>query len=292
MNSSPVANCTFTDNSASSGDGGAVYSSSFARSAPFINCKFTSNSASSGNGGAVYYYCGAASYSFTNCIFTSNIASRGGAIYSFYYSSNSSSSSITNCTFSLNEATSHGSAFWCNIPLTPEDSVITLKNCILWGDTVSEIHEEGKDLVITYSNIQGGHTGESNIDENPMFVNTSNNDFHLLYGSPSIDTGTSEGAPVDDLDGYIRPIGIDYDMGCYEYHYDILLWQGYSSIWNDNQNWQPNMVPVVFNAVTISDLSGERVWPVVDYSNAVAEKVLIESGTLTIDQGKLTIGGS
>ena len=52
------------------------------------------------------------------------------------------------------------------------------------------------------------------------------------------------------------------------------------------------MVPVIFNAVVISELPSERDWPIVDDLNSVAEKVTIESGTLIIDQGRLTIGGS
>ncbi len=125
-----------------------------------------------------------------------------------------------------------------------------------------------------------------------MFVDLTNNDYHLQYSSPCVDTGTEDGAPSDDFDGYLRPIGTGYDMGAYEYHYDILTWQGYSSSWNDSQNWQPNMVPVEFNSVVISGLAGEEMWPIVDDLNSVAAKVLIESGTLTINLGKLSIGGS
>ncbi len=294
MGSFSCTNCTFTNNSASSGDGGAVNSFVTATNETFTDCIFASNSASSGDGGAVAFHSNAAHCSYINCIFTSNNASRGGASYSSYDSSNSSASSFTNCTFTLNVATSLGGAIWCNIPLTPEYSIITLKNCILWGNTAftyPEIFEEEKPLVAICSNIQGGHIGENIINENPMFTDISNGDLHLLQNSPCIDTGTSEGAPVDDLDGFIRPIGGGCDMGVYEYHYDTLFWQGYSNIWNENQNWQPSMVPVVFNAVVLSDLPSEREWPVIDNLDSVAEKVLIESGTLTIDQGTLTIGG-
>ena len=170
-----------------------------------------------------------------------------------------------------------------------------MRNCILWGNIATEglaIYEKEKPITVTYSNIQNGHTGEGNIDSDPIFADAANNDLHLQLSSPCLDTGTPDGAPIDDLDGYIRPIGRDYDMGAYEYHYDTLFWQGYSNIWGENQNWQPSMVPVEFNAVVISELPSEREWPVVNDSNAVAEKVMIESGTLLISHGKLSIGAA
>ena len=216
--SSSFSNCTFTGNNASS-SGGAVYSSS----SSFSNCTFTGNSASSG--GAVYfslYY----SSSFSNCTFTGNSASSGGAIYSYYYSS---SSSVTNCTFTLNEATEQGGAIWCYIPLAPDDP-ITLKNCILWGNTAKkdpEIYEKQKPLIITYSDIQDGHAGTGNIDSDPLFVDAVNDDLHLQDISPCIDTGTADGAPADDLDGNYRPVSsgddIGYDMGAYEYQEPIVI---------------------------------------------------------------------
>ena len=288
--SSSFANCTFTANSASS-KGGAVYSYYYSSSfSSFTNCTFTANSASS-EGGVVYSssYDSSSFSSFINCTFTANNASSGGAVYYFSYDS---ASSFINCTFATNSASSQGGVIWCNIPLDQEVP-ITLKNCILWDNTApegAEIHEQ-EPLIITYSNIQGDHAGTGNIDVDPLFVNTDN-DFHLQYNSPCIDTGTDDGAPADDLDGYLRPIGTGYDMGAYEYHYDTLTWKGYSSSWNDSQNWQPSMVPVEFNSVVILGLLGEVTWPTVDELNSVAAKILIESGTLTIEQGKLSIGGS
>jgi hypothetical protein len=44
-----------------------------------------------------------------------------------------------------------------------------------------------------------------------------NGDYHLTADSPCIDTGTSEGAPSDDIDGDTRPQGQGYDMGADEF---------------------------------------------------------------------------
>ena len=213
-----LTNCTFTSNIASSG--GAVYSKS---SAHLTNCIFTSNS-SSNRGGAVYsvntFY---NTDFFTNCTFTNNIASSGGAVYSY----SSSKLILTNCTFTNNTAHSSGGAFWCNILLTPEDP-ITLKNCILWGNTApegAEIYEQQKPLIITYSNIQGGHIagGIGNIDSDPLFVDALNDDLRLQETSPCINTGTADGTPADDLEGNYRPVGGGYDMGAYEYQGPIVI---------------------------------------------------------------------
>lgn len=40
--------------------------------------------------------------------------------------------------------------------------------------------------------------------------------YHLKEGSPAIDRGTSDKAPLIDLDGKQRPQGKRFDMGAYE----------------------------------------------------------------------------
>ncbi len=200
---SSFSNCSFTGNS-SNGDGGAASSS--ISSSSFSKCSFTGNSAND-SGGAVY-----SGSSFSNCSFNGNSANCGGAVSSSY------SPISSNCTFTRNEATTQGGALWCNIPLASEDPII-LKNCILWGNTAPEgpeIYEKQKPLVITYSDILGGHTGTGNIDTNPFFIHAKGGNLHLLYNSPCIDTGTADGAPANDLDGNPRPMLGGYDMGAYE----------------------------------------------------------------------------
>ena len=160
---------------------------------------------------------------------------------------------------------------------------------------------------------------DHNIDQEPLFVDPENHDFQLQAGSPCIDAGNNAALPEDtcdldddgditeeipcDLDGDDRrmddPDTADtglgpapvVDMGAYEYHDKVLTWLGYSNDWNDCHNWQPDMVPALFNHVLISELPTERVWPYVSEFNCVAGKILIEFGSLTIDQGELTVGG-
>ena len=63
----------------------------------------------------------------------------------------------------------------------------------------------------------------TDINEDPLFENTSNKDFHLNLLSPCMDSlepvvamDTGAEFPETDLDGALRPQGTYYDMGCYE----------------------------------------------------------------------------
>jgi len=74
----------------------------------------------------------------------------------------------------------------------------------------------------TYSDIQGGWTGEGNIDEDPLFVGTGNHPFSLLEDSPCIDAGNPDPIYYDPEDptnpGYaLYPAmgTIINDMGAY-----------------------------------------------------------------------------
>jgi len=61
-----------------------------------------------------------------------------------------------------------------------------------------------------------------NIEADPLFRNQAAGDYHLLTGSPAIDSGTSNQAALADFDGVIRPLDGNadsvaaFDMGVYE----------------------------------------------------------------------------
>ena len=67
-----------------------------------------------------------------------------------------------------------------------------LKNCIIYNNTgASQI----SDAAVTYSCVQGGYSGQGNISSDPLFVNPSQNDYHLkqppcqVQHSPCVDAG-------------------------------------------------------------------------------------------------------
>jgi parallel beta-helix repeat protein len=214
--SSPtLTNCTFSGNSAGHGGGGMANSSS---SPTVSNCTFSGNSADKYGGGMYNYY---SSPTVSNCTFSGNSAGYDGGGMNNYYSS----PTLTNCTFSGNSAGYGGGMF------NDSFSVPTLTNCILWGDTLPEIYGTPGMQVVTYSDIQGGHWGVGNIDEDPLFVDPANGDFHLGPGSPCIDAGDN-GAPYlpsTDFEGDPRIIDGDLngtrivDMGVDEFGHAVYL---------------------------------------------------------------------
>jgi len=162
-------------------------------------------------GGGIYSE--SSSLAIENSLITRNIVDpfmspigRGGGIYS-----SGSNTTIKNCTIANNKASNVGGI------QTPNGT--TIYNSILWDNIPNEVNG---DPVIYYSNVKGGWPDLGNIDENPLFVDVDNGDFHLNDDSPCINSGTSNNAPDADLDGNPRPIGDGYDMGAYEYLIPIL----------------------------------------------------------------------
>ena len=180
-----------------------------------INCTFTKNTADRYGGGIYNYF---SNPSLTNCIISGNSAvSYGGGLYNV-----ASNSILTNCTISGNSAVAGGAVF-------NQSSRPSLTNCILWGDKPHEIYDYGDSVtVVSYSDIEGGWPGETNINLYPNFINANNGDFHLksqsgrwsrarqrwLYDSKSsrcIDAGDPN-TPVGDEQ---MPNGGRINMGAY-----------------------------------------------------------------------------
>jgi parallel beta-helix repeat protein len=210
-NSSPtITNCIFIGNSAYF-YGGGMYN--YSGNPTLTNCTFTNNSVDDyGAGGGMYNE--NSSPTITNCIFSSNSAAGGGGMYNFY-----GSPTITNCTFSGNSALTYGGGMF-NYTANP---IVT--NCILWDNTArygSQIYNySGSTATITFSDIQGGWAGTGNINANPLFVNASAGDLHLLYNSPCINIGNPDFVPEPnetDIDGEPRVMLNRVDMGADEFN--------------------------------------------------------------------------
>jgi len=222
--SSPeIRSCTIINNKSyedMTDGGGGFYLEN--NSSPIIfNC-IINNNLTLGRGGGMYIRDNSSPV-LTNCIISENQADNGGGLYSSI-----SSPKIINCTIVKNRADSSGGGLetgsnYSNV--TPQ-----IINTIFWGnfpDQINivyyvsyglEVNPEIKDSLI-----QGGFTGvngymgENIINENPMFIDYSNNDFHLQSNSPCIDLGTFENAPSTDIENIPRPQGGQIDIGAYEY---------------------------------------------------------------------------
>jgi len=195
-----LANCAFTGNSATLG--GGMYNIG---STPVLaNCLFQDNSADSDGGGM--YNNPSASPTLINCAFSGNTAGwNGGGMYNYQ----SSSPTLTNCTFWGNSANSGGGVY------NRYSSSPVLTNSVLWADSPDEIvnYDPSSSPVVTYSNVQGGYTGDGNINKDPAFVDAANGDFHLEPGSPCIDAGdnTASNLPAYDFEGDARILDGDGD---------------------------------------------------------------------------------
>ncbi|MCK5509273.1 MAG: right-handed parallel beta-helix repeat-containing protein [Desulfobacterales bacterium] len=208
-----ISKCSFSKNRTELWGGAldAEYVSSLA----VESCIFSEN-VSSGWGGAIHDSWGA-SITVTNSVFIGNRTLAGGGGGIKVYPGNATE--IINCTFFQNHASHYGGAIDGCSPLR-------VSNAILWDNYAPNGQEHlchDPDLqhimIISYSDIdQDGFAGSNgNIRQDPLFIDPENGDVHLQYGSPCIDTGTSEGAPNYDIDRDVRPQGSSYDMGADEY---------------------------------------------------------------------------
>jgi hypothetical protein len=119
-----------------------------------------------------------------------------------------------------------------------EGGTCTLRNCIIYYSSITVYR--GATLNVSYCDVEGGlsgivgggivNWGPGNIDTDPCFVESGfwgvwvEGDYHLLPGSPCIDTGdpnyVSEPNETD-LDGRPRVMNGRVDMGAYEHKLPI-----------------------------------------------------------------------
>ena len=239
--SANITNCTITENSVwryGYDGGGICCEDSF--SPKITSCLIAKNYAPDYGGGISCH--NFSSPSIINCIIVENSARAGGGISCYYQSS----PGIINCTISKNSASRGGGIF-----SKEEGSIPVVVNCILWNDSPKEIGSVVSHVAVISSDVQGGYSG-GNIDADPLFVDPGAGDYHLLSGSPCIDTGTSgyrQGtsvydAPSFDIEGNARPLGTGYDMGDYEF------------------NAQPTLIELDhFNAVPLSSQASQPLKP-------------------------------
>ena len=216
--SSPtIINCAFTQNSAHWAGGLYIGEDS---SSMIINCTFIQNSAKWG--GAIWNYFG--SPTLINCMFIGNSTDfgSGGAIYDYTHDQ----MTITNCLFIGNSAGSRSGG------IESSYGTLNMTNCILWGNTdargMGESAQISRDYgklpgIINYCCIQGwtGNLGGiGNMGDDPLFVDVTIDNYHLLPDSSCIDAGDPDyiAEPDEtDLDGNPRVFGGRIDMGAYEY---------------------------------------------------------------------------
>ncbi|MFH2093325.1 MAG: right-handed parallel beta-helix repeat-containing protein [Pseudomonadota bacterium] len=128
----------------------------------------------------------------------------------------SSQPEIINCVFTNN--TSTGFSGGLESYDTPKPLV---NNSIFYGNSPIQFSSGRERGTFHFSNIEGGHPGVGNIDENPDFVDIGVLNFNLQPGSSSINSGDprTDIAKIGDLDlsGNPRMVDSRIDMGIMEY---------------------------------------------------------------------------
>ena len=183
-----------------------------------------SNIAFRGNSVTGNYHSGAGMFNhlaspiLSNVLFSGNNCYEGGGLFS-----DGGNPTLINATFSGNYGYDGGA-------VNVRGGTVTLVNAIIWGNN-STIALTGGNAAVTHSIVQGGYTGEGNLDVDPLFVDwqswgtgsTTAGDYHLRYGSITTDIGLN--TPVVtalDLDGNPRVVDGDgdsipeVDLGAYE----------------------------------------------------------------------------
>ena len=176
------------------------------------------NSFSNGGGEGAGIYCGFAETSLIegNLIF-GNVGSDGGGVYVRI------GGTLVNNTIVGNSVGSSGRGSGVFIEVTGIDPV-SITNCIVWGNqtggdtTQIQLTDSGA-AEVSYSCVEGGFTGDFNIDVDPQFVSEATGDYRLSKGSGCIDAGDDLASTpgILDLDGEARIVDDAIDLGCYEY---------------------------------------------------------------------------
>jgi len=183
------------------------------------NSIITGNTASSWGGGI---YFSQSNPTIEKTLIANNTASSAGGIYSY----SNSNISLINTTISNNFALTYGGGILCITDSNPH-----IVNCIFWDNLPEEIYfssgGEPSVIFIEYSDIEGGENGivtnnnvivhwlDGNIDINPFYIDSGNENYHLSEMSPCIDAGDPN-SPLD-------PDGTVADMGAYYYHQETSI---------------------------------------------------------------------
>lgn len=206
-----------TNNSAKVWGGGIFYGGNKG----IIKNNVISNNKSSGGtcyprlncGGGIFIYNPKYRNIMTNCLLYNNYADDfgGGSYFSF-----NTKLEMINCSISKNTA-KKGSGIYCD-----NNSILDISNSIIWGNSGDEVYYRLSMPTITYSNVRNGFPGVGNITEDPLFVNSYKNDYHITYFSPCKNTGNNSLIfDNNDIENDPRIADGTVDMGADEFYTHI-----------------------------------------------------------------------
>ncbi len=169
-------------------------------------------------GGAIFCSHHAAPVLVGNLIEGNSAFQRGSAIYALYAYPN-----VTNCTIASNECLNE-EPFDETGAIHSHISKPRTKSSIVWDNGSAYFIPtqilEGKGYYTTFCDVECGHAGEGNIDEDPLFAGFGEYPFALLEDSPCVNAGEQDTCglrllPVD-IAGELRIDEGRIDIGAYE----------------------------------------------------------------------------
>ncbi len=187
ISSPTISHVNVTDNQVAV-SGGGIYFSRDSTEAE-ISFSLISGNTAEGFGGGISCF-GGTRPTFTNLTVVNNLARAGGGIGS----NRDNFMTILNSIFTGNDPTQIS----LGAGLTPGDTALISYSDIEWGQDEIFVNE---DCILNW--------GDGNIDEDPLYADPDEGDYHLTEDSPCIDTGDPDSP--EDIDGSRA------DMGAYPY---------------------------------------------------------------------------
>jgi len=190
-----------------------------------MNCLIAQNTAGEEGGGL---YVRSSTVEIRNCRLIGNLAGRagGGLMQGQYSDVVLRESTVASNIITPSPPSNFGGGICVQAEGVYGPPTLNVMNCIVYANTAPHGNDLGcgelSEVHLNYSTIGDiyGTPASSNhlIRTDPLFANPAAGDFHLLYGSPCIDTG--DPAYNDhsfDIDGEPRPFGAAIDMGADEF---------------------------------------------------------------------------
>jgi len=226
--SSPIiSNNIIKDNEASSDGGGILLKPGCS---PSISQNIILSNTATSDGGGMFSTTEQPAYVSNNIISLNTAGNTGGGTFC-----HNSPLILTNNTITQNSA-SYGGGFFCKGVLSSP----AITNTVFFYNT-SSIHGneiyvgDYSTLAIRYSDIEGGQTsvfveptstlnwGDGMINADPLFVDSTNEDFHLTWNSPCRNSGDNltPGMTYEDFEGDHRIWNGVVDIGADEFHHHL-----------------------------------------------------------------------
>ncbi len=142
-----------------------------------------------------------------NTLLHHNTASAdGGDLYA-----QGSTVTVEQCTLADNSA---GNGGGLRLPNGGQRIVV---NTILYGNEPTQIGTSSEAIAVSYSLVEGGWTGEGNLDAAPLFTDAGSGDYSLQPGSPCLEPGDpdldGDGLTFEDDPDDQDPDGTRLDIG-------------------------------------------------------------------------------